>query len=115
MVKEQERDLDEEACSFGRSSRRDSGQKGTISLDNLERDVASLLDTIQADLYSKAKSSFDSNIAIISKWEEFVPALNQKKLVMIPFCLEEECEDDIKERTKRRDNDILSEILSRKP
>ncbi|EGX53697.1 hypothetical protein AOL_s00006g25 [Orbilia oligospora ATCC 24927] len=84
-------------------ARRDTGQKAAISLDKLTDSVQSLLDAIQTDLYKKAKESFDSNIETIKNWEEFVPALNQKKVIQMPFCLEESCEDDIKERSKRTD------------
>ncbi|EPS43308.1 hypothetical protein H072_2705 [Dactylellina haptotyla CBS 200.50] len=86
------------------SARRDSGEKSPISLNNLVPSVNKLLETIQNDLYQKAKHSFDSNIQKIDKWDDFVPALNQKKLVLMPFCLEEACEDDIKERSKRTDS-----------
>ena len=86
------------------SVRRDNGEKAPIPLDGLSKEVSSLLDTVQGDLFKKAKNSFDTSIEKITKWEEFVPALNKKKLVIIPFCLAEECEDDIKERTKKRDD-----------
>jgi len=36
---------------------------------------------------------------VISKWEEIVPALDAKNVVLIPHCLEEKCEDKIKEST----------------
>ncbi|KAK6539785.1 ribose-phosphate pyrophosphokinase 1 [Orbilia ellipsospora] len=83
------------------SARRDTGDKAPISLDNLVESVQKLLEAIQLDMYQKAKQSFDANIETITDWSDFVPALNKKKVILMPFCLEESCEDDIKERSKR--------------
>ncbi|KAF3932311.1 hypothetical protein ABW19_dt0207185 [Dactylella cylindrospora] len=86
------------------SARRDTGEKAAIPLANLADSVHKLLETIQADLYQKAKTSFDSNVEIIDHWNKFVPSLNKKKVILMPFCLEEACEDDIKERSKRTES-----------
>ncbi|KAF3929647.1 hypothetical protein ABW20_dc0109410 [Dactylellina cionopaga] len=83
------------------AARRDTGEKSPLSLPGLVESVQGLLDKIQNDLYQKAKLSFDANIEKISDWGSFVPALNRKKVILMPFCLEESCEDDIKERSKR--------------
>lgn len=82
------------------SVRRDNGEKAPIPLDGLASTVQTLLDTIQSDLYNKAKKSFDEHTKIITKWEEFTPALNAKNVILIPHCDREECEDEIKERSK---------------
>ncbi|KAF3907662.1 hypothetical protein AA313_de0206368 [Arthrobotrys entomopaga] len=87
------------------SARRDTGNKTAISLDNLVDSVQKLLEIIQSDMYQKAKQSFDANIETITDWNDFVPALNKKKVILMPFCLEEACEDDIKERSKRTESD----------
>lgn len=82
--------------------RRDTGEKITVSLDGFEAKIEEILETIQKDLYTKAKASYDSHIVKATKLEEFVPALNTKNVVLAPFCGEEECEDDIKDKTARQ-------------
>ncbi|PPQ88065.1 hypothetical protein CVT25_013673 [Psilocybe cyanescens] len=81
--------------------RRDTGAKNPIPLANLETSVSALLKTIQQDMFVKAKETFDAHVVEVTKWEDFVPTLDGKNIVVIPWCNEEACEDDIKERSGR--------------
>jgi len=36
----------------------------------------------------------------ISNWDDVVPTLDAKKALVLPWCEEEACEDEIKERSK---------------
>ncbi|KAI9244661.1 hypothetical protein BY458DRAFT_447686 [Sporodiniella umbellata] len=86
-------------------ARRDTGEKFTIALDNLEQGVKETLDTIQKDMFAKADKKMKESIVRISEWKDFVPTLNQKKLLLVPWCDRTACEDDIKERSARVAND----------
>jgi prolyl-tRNA synthetase len=79
--------------------RRDTGAKEPIGLDVLDKRITALLDEIQASLLQKAKDNRDQSIAQITTWEEFVPALDGKKIVRAPWCNETPCENKIKERS----------------
>lgn len=68
------------------SVRRDTGVKTPIPLEGLAAQVQTVLDTIQADLYTKAKKAYDEHTKIITKWEDFVPALNAKNVILTPHC-----------------------------
>ncbi|KAI0200512.1 prolyl-tRNA synthetase [Astrocystis sublimbata] len=81
-------------------ARRDSGEKGTISLDELATEVPELLETIQRSLYEKAEAAFSSHRLVLTDWTKVVPALDDKNVVIIPFCEAVACEDRIKEITK---------------
>ncbi|KAG8897833.1 hypothetical protein FRC00_003749, partial [Tulasnella sp. 408] len=83
------------------SVRRDSGVKNPIALDQLEKEVPALLDNIHNDMYTKAKDLYDSRLKVVSKWEEVVPTLDAKCVVVMPWCEVESCEDDIKERSAK--------------
>lgn len=85
-------------------ARRDTGEKGTISIAELATDVPKLLETIQSDMYNKAEKAFREHRIVINKWDEVVPALDAKNVVLIPHCLAEKCEDKIKELTIGRDD-----------
>lgn len=85
--------------------RRDTGERFTCALDNLEAGIQEALDTIQKDMYTKACKKMEESIVRVSKWEDFVPTLNQKKLLLVPWCDRTVCEDDIKERSARTAND----------
>ncbi|KAI9773988.1 MAG: hypothetical protein M1839_001939 [Geoglossum umbratile] len=88
---------------FITTARRDTGVKDKIPIPEIAQKVPALLETIQKDLYTKAEKSFRSHIKKVTDWNEFVPALNDKNVVLIPHCLTEECEDEIKERSARKD------------
>lgn len=81
-------------------ARRDTGEKGTIAISSIATEVPALLEKIQSDMYSKAEASFRSHRLVVTEWDEVVPALDSKNVVLIPHCLQEKCEDKIKEITK---------------
>ena len=90
------------------TSRRDiegNDGKGSIAITELATGVSELLETIQRDLYRRAEASFKSHTKQITDWEEFVPALNSKNVCLIPHCLGEKCEDEIKELSARKVDD----------
>lgn len=86
-------------------ARRDTGEKGTIAIADLASEVGKLLKIIQSDMYNKAEKSFREHRVVIQQWEEVVPSLDAKNVVLIPHCLAEKCEDKIKELTKGREDD----------
>ena len=91
---------------FVTTSRRDipgKEGKGTIPITELNTAVHALLETIQADLYTRASEKFKSHTKQITSWDDFVPALNDKNVCLIPHCLTESCEDEIKELSARKD------------
>ncbi|KAF7356787.1 putative prolyl-tRNA synthetase C19C7.06 [Mycena venus] len=81
--------------------RRDTGAKNPVGLADIGATVKALLDTIQSEMFSKAKATYDSCIKEVTQWDDIVPALDNKNVVVIPWCEVEECEDDIKERSGR--------------
>jgi prolyl-tRNA synthetase len=81
------------------SARRDTGDKQALSLATLTKEVPVLLENIQADMFARAKKKYDENIVVITRWDELVPALNNAKVCVLPWCDVEACEDDIKERS----------------
>lgn len=86
-------------------ARRDTGEKGTIPISELTTKVPELLETIQQDMYNKAESAYRSHRLKITDWNEVVPALDAKNVVIIPHCLVPECEDKVKELTTGRSDE----------
>jgi len=82
--------------------RRDSGVKESVPLRGVADAISKMLQTIQQDLFNKAKKSFDDHVKIITKWEDVVPALDAKNVILMPHCDQEECEDKVKENSKGR-------------
>ncbi len=87
-------------------ARRDTGAKGAIPVASLSTEIPTLLETIQADMYTKAEAAFRAHRIEVTKWEDVVPALDAKNVVLIPHCLAEKCEDKIKDLTSGKAEEV---------
>jgi prolyl-tRNA synthetase len=63
------------------------GSKEAVKIDELAEGVAKILEKIQQALFDKAKKSYDDNRSILTDWNAIVPALNAKKITILPHCL----------------------------
>lgn len=78
--------------------RRDTREKEEISLEEAVRRVPELLETIQKDLFAKAKAHRDSHIYDAHNYEELVKTANEKAgFIRGMWCGDQACEDKIKE------------------
>ena len=92
------RDLDNNVVEV---SRRDTGEKATVSLDGIAAHVHALLDDIQANLLSKARAFRDAHITRVDTYEEFKKVLDEKGgFVSAHWDGTGETEERIKEETK---------------
>ncbi|XP_041992423.1 proline--tRNA ligase, cytoplasmic-like [Salvia splendens] len=83
-----------------RAVRRDNSSKNDIPMADLVEQVKVMLDNIQQSLFDAAKQRRDTCIQTVYNWEEFAEALSKKKMILAPWCDEEEVEKDVKTRTK---------------
>lgn len=72
-----------------------------MPLTSVVADVRKLLDTIQTEMFTRAKERYDASVKIVTDWKDFVPTLDAKCVVIMPWCEQTACEDDIKERSGR--------------
>ena len=80
--------------------RRDTGEKLTVALDELEAKVTELLDVIQKDMLEAARAHRDSHTYVAKNWDEFVDTVNNKPgFIKAMWCGETECEENIKAET----------------
>ncbi|KAF2405240.1 prolyl-tRNA synthetase [Trichodelitschia bisporula] len=81
------------------TARRDTGEKSTIKIDDVAEGVPKLLETMQAEMLARARKEYDEHRKSITLWDEILPALNGKNVVLIPHCLGGDCADAIKDET----------------
>lgn len=81
--------------------RRDTGAKNPVLLRDIGATVSALLETIQSDMFTRARDTYFSRLKAVTKWDDVVPTLDDKCVVVMPWCEAEACEDDIKERSGR--------------
>jgi len=84
------------ANKTARLVRRDTGAKSDEPVETLSAFVPNLMDTIQSDLFIKAKAGRDEKLVRVTKWDDFVPALEKQCLVLTPWCKDSEWEDKVK-------------------
>ncbi|XP_067942560.1 bifunctional glutamate/proline--tRNA ligase-like [Watersipora subatra] len=82
-------------------ARRDTGDRVDFQRSEVVQKCEEMLDIIQKNLYNKAKADLDSHIVKADKWEELCAGLDNKCLLLSPFCGEISCEDAIKKDSAR--------------
>lgn len=81
--------------------RRDTGEKLILSCENAEQKISQLLETIHESMYAKAKVDLTEHTKLTKNWAEFCKFLDQKNILLAPFCGEISCEDQIKADSAR--------------
>jgi prolyl-tRNA synthetase len=61
--------------------------------------VPELLVEIQQNMFNQAKAIRDTSTITVTEWKDFVPALDQKKMVLTPWCETKESEEEVKKRS----------------
>jgi prolyl-tRNA synthetase, family I len=80
--------------------RRDTREKIVVSLSELTEKVAKLLQTIQSDMYNRAKAHRDEHTYSAVDYDTFKQTIEEKPgFVKAMWCGLEECEEKIKEDT----------------
>ena len=80
--------------------RRDNREKYEVSLDELETKLGEILDTMQKEMYERAKAHRDEHTYEAKNYEEFKDTIaNKPGFVKAMWCGDMACEDKIKEET----------------
>jgi len=80
--------------------RRDTGERSDVPWSQLTTAIPKLLEDIHLSMFTKAKKKYDESIIKVTRWDEVMPALNDKKVFMAPWCEDPCCEDKIKQATQ---------------
>lgn len=95
--------------------RRDTGEKFTVKLEEVETRIPELLEAVQVGLLEKARKDFDEHRVLVEDWKDFVPTLNAKNVILSPWCGVPECEDEIKDASAKKDDGEDEEFDERAP
>lgn len=80
--------------------RRDTREKIVVSLDEIAAKTGEVLETMQADMLERARKHRDLHTYIARNMEEFEDiAANKPGFIKAMWCMDEACENEIKERT----------------
>ena len=70
--------------------------------------MTELLETIRGEMYVKAEKARDDNLVTVDNWEDFMAALNQRKICLADWCDCEECEDRIGDKSKAESEEAMA-------
>ncbi len=79
--------------------RRDTGEKFAVPAKDVGEKVKEMLDTIQENLFQKARRFLEENIVDAENFEDLKRLIEEKKMVRANWCGSEACEAVIKEET----------------
>jgi prolyl-tRNA synthetase len=81
--------------------RRDTFEKIVVEDKGMVKKINEILESIQKNLFDKAKKQLESNIFTVNTYEEFKNILENKGgFIRACWCLNPKCEEKIKEETK---------------
>ncbi len=88
-------------------TRRDTGERTTVGIENIETEVGKLLEAIHNELYRRADEFLRKNVHVVFDYDTFKKTLVEKKgIVQAPWCGSTECEAKIKEETSAKITNI---------
>jgi len=91
------RDIENNQCLL---FRRDILEKDTYSLDNIDQTINELLETMQKDMYNKAKEERDSKTFTVENYDDFMTKMKETPgFAKGMWCGDPECEAKIKADT----------------
>ncbi|MCX6754376.1 MAG: proline--tRNA ligase [Candidatus Nomurabacteria bacterium] len=79
--------------------RRDTGEKKTVSLPDLNEAVVSTLELIQNNLFEQANNRLVENTISVDSWEDFIKAIESGKFVRAHYSGSADVEEEIKKET----------------
>ncbi len=80
--------------------RRDNNEKIVVKEKDVVKKVSVLLDSIQKNLYTRAKNNLNDMIKVVEKYEEFKKVLESKGgFIKASWCGQNHCEEQIKNET----------------
>ncbi|CAI5446164.1 unnamed protein product [Caenorhabditis angaria] len=82
-----------------------NGEKKALKLEGLAQTVKALLDDIHTQMYNKVLAARDAHLKTTSDIEEFKKLLDEKCIILSPFCGLPECEEEIKKASTREDGE----------
>lgn len=68
-----------------------NGEKMQLKLENIEEQVEKILEKIQEDMLTVARQKLMDKHKEATNWEEFMIHLNNRNVVLVPWCESIEC------------------------
>jgi len=94
-----QKDYDNKCVTFCRRDHTDKSKKPQIPFNQVVDKVKETLIDFQRALFEKASKAKEDHTKQAEDWDSFLNHLNNKNIVLVPFCCSAECENDVKVRS----------------
>ena len=83
--------------------RRDTGLKRALvaTVEAIEGELLQM----HADMFAAQQVKLENSVVRISTWADVMPALNNRKMLLAPWCEDVECEEEVKKKTAQASKD----------
>ncbi len=78
--------------------KRNTGEKISIKIASLKKEISKLLKTIQKELYDNANKLLKNSMKSSKDIKETIKFVKDKKMVSVPMCKGEKCEEGLKDK-----------------
>lgn len=85
--------------------RRDTGEKLRIKRVEANKEIPQLLEKIHNNMLAKATKDLNDHLKVTKQWNDFTSFLDNKNIIMAPFCGEIPCEEKIKAESAREETE----------
>jgi len=92
-----------------RCAKRHDSVKMQLKTEDLGTQVNELLEKIHHEMYEKALQARLSHVKEVDNWTDFMVALAGRNICLTPWCDEQQCEIDAKERSKEESIKAMEE------
>ncbi len=90
------KDLEKKSVMF---VRRDTGEKRSVNIKDVQHEAVLELDRIQRNLLDRAKKFMEGHSTKVTQWNEFMNPIKHGNIVLANHCGIMECEQTVKEET----------------
>lgn len=78
--------------------KRNTGEKISVKITELKKEIPKLLDNIQKELYDNAEKILKKSMKKSEDIKETIKFVKDKKMVSVPMCNSEKCEEGLKDK-----------------
>lgn len=83
--------------------RRDTREKSQVKFCEIAKGLGDAIDAMHRDLFNKALAERTSRTKVADNFKDMLDSLNDKNIVLAPWCSATECEDEIGEKTTAKE------------
>ena len=92
-----------------RCCKRNDGKKSQIACEGIDKSMEKLLGEIHHEMFDKALKARQEKTKDVDNWKDFMDAMAEKNLANAPWCNVQQCEIDVKERSKEESLKAMEE------